>query len=90
MEQILDHTKYIETNIFGMEYRITVYARIKYTHCWGDYYTPDTHDSEIIYLEIISASYYDEDLDAEIESEKTDQELLMELDLTAQDFDFDL
>ena len=80
------HRKTFEKNIFGMEYIIEVYAEIKTSIDLGDYDHPSMSDSDFTNLEILSASYYDEDDDQVYLSEKTDEELLAELDLSPSDF----
>ena len=69
-----------------MEYVIEVYAEIKTSIDNGDYDHPSMSDSDFTNLEILSASYYDEDDDQVYLSEKTDEELLAELDLSPSDF----
>jgi hypothetical protein len=69
-----------------MEYIIEVYAEIKTSIENGDYYTPSMSDSSFTVLEILSASYYDEDDDQVYQSQKTDEELFAELDLSPSDF----
>ena len=81
------HRKTFEKNIFGMEYVIEVYAEIKTSIDLGDYdQWPSMSDSSFTVLEILSAKYYDEDDDQVYLSEKTDEELFAELDLSPSDF----
>jgi hypothetical protein len=80
------HRKTFEKNIFGMEYIIEVYAEIKTSIDNGDYYTPSMSDSDFTNLEILKAEYYDEINDAWYLSQKTDEELLSEIELTPIDF----
>jgi hypothetical protein len=80
------HRKTFEKNIFGMEYVIEVYAEIKTSIDNGDQDHPSMSDSSFTVLEILSASYYDEDDDQVYLSEKTDEELFAELDLSPSDF----
>ena len=69
-----------------MEYIIEVYAEIKTSIDNGDYYNPSMSDSDFTNLEILKAEYYDEINDAWYLSQKTDEELLSEIELTPIDF----
>jgi hypothetical protein len=86
MVEYSTHRKTFERNIFGMEYIIEVYVEIKTTTEKGYYEYPGSQDSEIINAEILKAKYYDEINDAWYLSQKTDEELLSEIELTPIDF----